>query len=1061
MSAPAAVGVDRPTLRIRGTAYPVLLPSIRDPRLHLASIIVTLQVLGQVAFDFQLSIAQILVSLAVAGVLEFMLTFWRQRVLMWPASALLTGNGVAFVLRVPGTEHGDWWSMKGWWIFAGTSAVALLSKYVVRVRGNHVFNPSNIGLVLCFLLLGAQRADPLALWWGPLSPALVLALALIVVGGLLILRRLHLVGIAVGFWLAFAAGIGVLAASGHTMTAAWHVGPIEGMQFWWLLVSSPEILVFLFFMITDPKTTPAGATGRRVYAVAVGLLATLLIAPQTTEFATKVAILAALAVVCATRGLFELAGAERRSALRGRLSRGIPTRWPRPAAVGGALVGALAFGALVFAAGIPARPDATETSSSGAGAGGLLPEIVVTKGHSVASIDDAAAETIARDVLTDLHAESKALQGKDQDLAATGASGPWLASLWSQMRGSSRITVAQYDVTRMVLTLRRGAYQGPPTVVANLQGTLIASTYGEGLTFVSRRGPERFRRTVELALENGRYRIVRSEGGLVAAPPATVAPRGTLGGTSFVNVAPQVGLDFRQGAFRFGMSTDTTAMMGGGVCWLDYDSDGWLDLFVVNSHADVDIVPSDAHGGLPRTALYHNVGGRFVDVSARASANLPIRGDGCVVADFNMDGHTDLYVTSAGYNVATDSWDALLWNNGDGTFTEGAVQAGIDAKGWHSAAVVGDVNGDGRPDLFVSSYTDPNFVVDTASGFPSDHAPVRDLLYLNEGTDENGRSTFREVARPAGIERTKVAHGLGAIFTDFNHDGRLDLYVANDADPNQLYENVALKGGAAADSSHLGFRFEDVAKRQNVADPNAGMGIAAQDFTGDGRTDIFVTNSRDQLHAAYRSLRATKGPSFADARPEFAAAVGSHPAGWGVAWADLDLDGDLDLVLANGAIPVVNLTKNARRIQILENLTAPGGQPSFAAVKAPRLDRIPAVNGRGLATADYDNDGDLDVAINSIGGKLVLLRNDSPKRHWLEVRLGTFAPGAVVTATLGDGRKLVREVQAGSSYLSSEDPRVHFGLGKAATVAKLTIRYPDGTTKSLDSVRADRIVDVS
>ncbi len=542
----------------------------------------------------------------------------------------------------------------------------------------------------------------------------------------------------------------------------------------------------------------------------------------------------------------------------------------------------------------------------------------------------------------------------------------------------------------------------------------------------------RFRRTVELQLDGGRYRIVRSDGGLALGAPSAAPPTGTLGGTSFVDVSRQVGLDFRQGAFHYGMSLDTTAMMGGGLCWLDYDNDGWLDLFVVNSHADVDIVPSDTHGGLPRTALYHNVGGRFVDVSSRAGADLPIRGDGCVAADFNLDGHTDLYVTSAGYNVATDSWDALLWNNGDGTFTEGAVQAGINGKAWHSAAVVGDVNGDGRPDLFVSSYTDPNFVVDPASGFPSDHAPVRDLLYLNEGTDENGHSTFREVARPAGIERTKVAHGLGAIFTDFNHDGRLDLYVANDADPNQLYENVALKGGAEADPVHLGFRFEDVAKREAVADPNAGMGIAAQDFSGDGRTDIFVTNSRNQLHAAYRSLRAAKGPSFADARPEFAAAVGSHPAGWGVSWADLDLDGDLDLVLANGAIPVLNLAKDARRVQILENVSGPGKEPRFALVKAPWLARTPAVNGRGLATADFDNDGDLDVAVNSIGGRLVLLRNDAPNRHWLEVRFRSFAPGAVVTARLGDGRKLVREVQAGSSYLSSEDPRVHFGLGKAA-----------------------------
>ena len=365
MSAPAPAG--RPSLRIRGTHYPVLLPTARDPRLHLAAVIITLQVLGQVAFGFQLSIAQILVSLAVAGILEVAITFRTQRLLMWPASALLTGNGVAFVLRVPGTEHGDWWSMNGWWIFAGTSAVALLSKYVIRVRGRHVFNPSNFGLVLCFVLLGAQRADPLALWWGPLSPALVFAIGLIVAGGFLILRRLHLVGIAVAFWLTFAAGIGVLAASGHTMTAAWHVGPIEGAAFWWLLVSSPEILVFLFFMITDPKTIPSSHKGRRAYAVGVGLLATLLIAPQTTEFATKVAILGALFVVCATRGAIELVGASRLTAVTTRLAA------PRRIAVAsGAVVGALAYAGLVVAAGIPARrpPQRSRPRFAGALRGG-------------------------------------------------------------------------------------------------------------------------------------------------------------------------------------------------------------------------------------------------------------------------------------------------------------------------------------------------------------------------------------------------------------------------------------------------------------------------------------------------------------------------------------------------------------------------------------------------------------------------------------------------------------------------------------------------------------------
>ena len=182
---------------------------------------------------------------------------------MWPASALLTGNGVAFVLRVPGTEHGDWWSMKGWWIFAGTSAVALLSKYVdPRARQPRLQPVELRPRPLLPRCSAPQRADPLALWWGPLSPALVARARAD--------RRRRLphppaaaprCEIAVGFWLAFAAGIGVLAASGHTMTAAWHVGPIEGAQFWWLLVTSPEILVFLFFMITDPKTTPASRAG--------------------------------------------------------------------------------------------------------------------------------------------------------------------------------------------------------------------------------------------------------------------------------------------------------------------------------------------------------------------------------------------------------------------------------------------------------------------------------------------------------------------------------------------------------------------------------------------------------------------------------------------------------------------------------------------------------------------------------------------------------------------------------------------------------------------------------
>ncbi len=334
---------------------------------------------------------------------------------------------------------------------------------------------------------------------------------------------------------------------------------------------------------------------------------------------------------------------------------------------------------------------------------------------------------------------------------------------------------------------------------------------------------------------------------------------------------------------------------------------------------------------------------------------------------------------------------------------------------------------------------------------------MRDRLYLNTGTGTSGRATFREVGDRVGLETGALEHGLGAVFTDVDRDGRLDLYVANDTDPNRLYLNVESPGG-------LGFRFEERGAELGVDDPNAGMGIAAADYSADGRADLLVTNSRGQLHAAYRSRATRKGegePSFADARPTFAQAFGTTSTSWGVTWADLDLDGDLDLVFANGAIPVTSLTRNAQRIRVLANVTSTGGPTEFVdASSVAGLLRSPRVNGRGLAVADFDNDGDPDVAVNSISGPLVLLRNTGARGHWLEVRLPAFAPGTVVTAVLADGRRLVREAQAGSSYLSSEDPRLHFGLGDATTVNELLVRYPDGRERRLTHVAADQILTV-
>src|SRR6185437_10870040 len=205
--------------------------------------------------------------------------------------------------------------------------ISLLSKYVIKWRGGHVFNPSNIGLVLCFLVLGRNRAEPLDFWWGPMSWWMVLALVIIVTGGFAILRRLSLLRVALSFWAAFAIGIGGLALAGHAMTARWHLGPVHGLYFWWVLVTSPEVLVFFFFMITDPKTAPVDLRARVVYGAALGGLAALLIAPTTTEFAAKVALLSSLAIVCLAKFALRL----------------VPVRPTRPRVAAAVAVGLAAY----------------------------------------------------------------------------------------------------------------------------------------------------------------------------------------------------------------------------------------------------------------------------------------------------------------------------------------------------------------------------------------------------------------------------------------------------------------------------------------------------------------------------------------------------------------------------------------------------------------------------------------------------------------------------------------------------------------------------------------------
>jgi ASPIC and UnbV/FG-GAP-like repeat len=551
---------------------------------------------------------------------------------------------------------------------------------------------------------------------------------------------------------------------------------------------------------------------------------------------------------------------------------------------------------------------------------------------------------------------------------------------------------------------------------------------------------------------------VASRGLILLAAAATLAafsacgtqpshePAAGQGRLAFVDVASEVGLRFRHGAFRWGESADAPAMTGGGICWLDYDRDGWLDLFVVNGHSRNERDEWQARGGLPTTRLFRNREGRFADVTDETGAGVALRGQGCVAADLDRDGHTDLYVTGADRST-------LLWNDSD-EFTEAEEESGVRVFGWHTGATAGDIDGDGRLDLVVSGYVDEATRIPQAElGFPNTHAGRRDLLFLNDGDRR-----FREVGREAGLEVVRFGYGLGVVMSDFERDGDLDVHLANDTNPNRLYENVPWPGGVAADPAGLGFRFEERAATAGVADPGAGMGVVVADWDADGRSDIFVSNSRGQGHALYRSNAPDQNdPSFADVRGDVGLDL-DRSTGWGASWADLDHDTDLDLVLANGYIPVTDLRRDADPLQVFRNLLAEGRDGRFEESSALR--RVGRLVARGSAAADFDNDGDVDVAVLPLGRPLVLLENRGAAGSWLEVAPEGSPPGAEAIATLPDGRKLRRELAAGSSYLSSEDPRLHFGLGGATSVRELRVRWPGGEETVLEDVEVNQLVEV-
>lgn len=453
-------------MRLGAATYPVVLPSIRDPRLHLAGVIISVHILGQVALGFRVSVPQILTAILTCALIEVAWVFVTRKQIVWPASAMLTGSGVALILRIVGMERGDHWSWQGWHLFALVASLSLVSKYVIRYRGSHLFNPSNLGLVVAFLVLGSNIIEPLDFWWAPLTPGMVAAYLIILIGGLLITSRLKLLSMAAAFWVSLAAGLGVLSASGHCITAAWSLSPVCGFDFWRAVLTSPELLVFLFFMITDPKTIPSGGAARIWFSSILGIACTLLMASQGTEFGAKVGLLLGLVLLTPLRFAID------RYFARG-LGRFTSVR---PAFVSGAVVGAIAvfLATGIVAAGAPARQALIVSSSAPPAVSvevdrSLIPPVSVSS-DAAALNSDAATDpvNVAVALAEALMIENEAMLESDTSLLRSVSVGARLLATERNIEAAAatgRFAVTNYEFESMELDV---AYANGPQGGASL-----------------------------------------------------------------------------------------------------------------------------------------------------------------------------------------------------------------------------------------------------------------------------------------------------------------------------------------------------------------------------------------------------------------------------------------------------------------------------------------------------------------------------------------------------------------------------------------------------------------
>jgi len=532
-------------------------------------------------------------------------------------------------------------------------------------------------------------------------------------------------------------------------------------------------------------------------------------------------------------------------------------------------------------------------------------------------------------------------------------------------------------------------------------------------------------------------------------------------GVSFVNVARESGLNRKTifgGEHKNKYLLETT---GCGVAFYDYDNDDWLDIFLVNGWR----LEGFPQGQEPVSRFFkNNRDGTFTDVTAKSGLIHYGWGQGVCTGDYDNDGFDDIYITSFGKNV-------LYHNNGNGTFTDVTAKAGVGTNGkrWNTGCAFVDYDRDSHLDLFVANYIDLDLATaPLPESGPCNYKGVlvacgppgliggKNILFHN-----NGDGTFSDVSERAGISETNGTFGLGVLTADFNNDNWPDIYVANDSTASALYQNK--KNGT----------FSDVAMEAGCAlsadgKPQAGMGVSAADYDLDGNLDIVKTNFAGDTPSLYHNIG---GGNFEDAT--FPAGLGKHTQflGWGCGFFDMDNDGWPDILICNGHVyPEVEqlrteagyaqqkiLYRNLRNGHF-EDVSSEGG----AGIMVP-------VASRGAAFGDFDNDGDIDVVVNTVNDYPQLLRCDlRHENNWLKIktigtksnRSGIGARLRCVTQPPGETKphQQIDEVRSGGSYISQNDLRVHFGIGKAEKVELLEIRWPSGVLDALKDVKPNQLI---